>query len=177
MGRKTLRVNSEPQWKPKGGASLGCRSVLLVDRHALMRRAAAGWINRSAGMVVCGVASGITQALKAVQRLRPDVVVSEIMRPEDLGFIRELHRRHPGLPILVFSIQDERLFGQWVRRAGASGYLTKAAGGDQLVQSIRAVVQRRRAGPCRIPSRIRKWPNLTRWRLRSDGIRAGWQVR
>jgi hypothetical protein len=37
--------------------------------------------------------------------------VSEIMRPRDMGFVRELHRWHPSLPILIFSIHDEAIYG------------------------------------------------------------------
>ncbi len=77
------------------------KSVLLVDRHALMRWAAASWINRCPVLEVCGSASGMAQAFQSINRLRPDGVVSEILRPQDLGFIRDLHRRHPHFPILV----------------------------------------------------------------------------
>jgi DNA-binding NarL/FixJ family response regulator len=117
--------------------------VLLVDGHVLMRRVAAEWINRSAGLTVCGMAGGMAEALEAVNRLRPDIVVSEMLRPHDVGFIRELHRRHPRLPILLFTIQDQALYGKPAAEAGASGYLMKEAGGDKLVQSIRAVLRRR----------------------------------
>jgi two-component system, NarL family, invasion response regulator UvrY len=87
----------------------------------------------------------MAEAFRSVNRLRPDVVVSEIMRPQDLGFIRELRRRHPHLPILVFSMQDEAVFGARAKKAGACGYLMKHAGGDELVRSIRAVLRRRSA--------------------------------
>ena len=117
------------------------RRIFLVDRHTLMRRAAAGWINQCSELEVCGTAGRMANAFHAVRQLRPDLVVSEIMRPQDLGFIRELHRRHPGLPILVFSIQDPELFGARARRAGARGFLTKAAGGGQLVNRIRALLR------------------------------------
>ncbi len=121
------------------------KSVFLVDRHALMRRAAASWINRCPVLEVCGMARRMAEAFRSVNRLRPDVVVSEIMRPQDLGFIRDLHRRHPHLPILVFSMRDEAVFGARAKKAGACGYVMKDAGGDQLVRSIRAVLRGRSA--------------------------------
>jgi DNA-binding NarL/FixJ family response regulator len=108
-----------------------------------MRRAAAGWINRSSHLMVCGMAGRGAEALKAVERLRPDVVVSEIMRPPDLGFVRELHQRHPRLPILVFTIQDEALYWERAKEAGATGYLMKEQGGNKLVQSVSAVLHER----------------------------------
>jgi DNA-binding NarL/FixJ family response regulator len=124
-----------------------CRRIVLVDRHTLMRRAAASWINRCPGLEVCGRAGGMAKAFRSINQLRPDVVVSEIMRPQDLGFIQELHRRHPSLPILVFSIRDEAEYAARAREAGACGYVMKDAGGDELVRSIRAVLRGRTAWP------------------------------
>ena len=118
-----------------------------MDRHVLMRDAAARWINHCPGLEVCGIVSGTVQAFHAVKRLQPDIVVSEIMQPQSLGFIRELHRRQPGLPILVFSIQDESLYGAQARKAGAADYLMKDAGGINLVEHIRSVLRRRRNRP------------------------------
>ncbi len=124
-----------------------------MDEHALMRRAAAAWINRCAGLTVCGMASGTAQALRAVKRFRPDVVVSEIMRPHDLGFIRELHRRQPGLRILVFSLRDQAQYAAQARAAGAAGYVMKAAGGENLVRNICSVLRRRPNSPAGAPKR------------------------
>lgn len=146
-GQKRGQFGLKMSRKPKTDAARRRKSVLLVDRHALMRRAAAAWINRCAGLTVCGMASGAAQAFRAVQRLRPDVVVSEIMQPRDLGFIRELHRREPGLRILVFSMRDPAQYAVEARAAGASGYVMKAAGGEHLVRNICSMLRRRPNGP------------------------------
>jgi two-component system invasion response regulator UvrY len=130
--------------KSKVGSAKGRRTVFLVDRHTLMRSAAADWINRCAALTVCGMAAGMAAAFRSIKRSRPDMIVSEIMRPHDLGFIRELHRRHPRLPILVFTLQDAAVFAARARDAGASGFLMKDAGGDQLVRSIRTVLRGKR---------------------------------
>lgn len=121
--------------------------VFLVERHALLRRTVAEWINRCDGLTVCGTAGSQAAALKALQLLRPDIVVSEIMRPHDLGFIRELHRRHPRLPILVFSLEEPALYAPRASAAGASGYVSKAAGGAELARNIRALLRRARLLP------------------------------
>lgn len=115
----------------------------MVDRHALMRKAAVAWINNCSTLEVCGVVGGRASAFKAIGQLRPDLVVSEILQPDDLGFIRELHRRHPHLPILVFTIRDAAAYAARAKAAGASGYVMKEVGGDGLIQNIRAVLGRR----------------------------------
>jgi DNA-binding NarL/FixJ family response regulator len=152
-GQEHARLGLKMTQKPKAERERRRGRILLVDRHELMRRAAAGWINHCPSLEVCGMASGPAQAFDAVQRLHPDVVVSEIMEPQSLGFIRELHRRQPGLPILVFSIQEEALYGEQAREAGASGFLMKAAGGNNLVQNICSVLRRKRKGPAGAPKR------------------------
>lgn len=131
------------------------RRVYLVDRHALMRRAAAEWINHCEALAVCGMAGGTAKAFKEINRLHPDVVVTEIMRPTDLDFIEHLHRAHPHLPILVFTIQEEALHRQRAEAAGASGYLMKETGGDQLVRAIQTVLGEQGGGgpqsqPCQL---------------------------
>lgn len=126
------------------------RRVLLVDRHALMRRAAEGWINGCASLEVCGMAGSMAEAFRAVRSMHPDVVVTEIMRPHDVGFIQQLHREHPHLLILVFTIQEEALFRRRAEEAGADGYLMKGAGGEALLREVRATLDAQgRANPRR----------------------------
>jgi DNA-binding NarL/FixJ family response regulator len=116
----------------------------LVDRHPLMRGAAAQWINAFSRLAVCGWAGSMATAFERVRCLHPDIIVTEIMQPEDLGFIRELHRRYPALPILVFTTREEEVYRWRAKEAGADRYLTKEAGGDKLIQNIVALLYRRR---------------------------------
>ncbi len=141
--RDCFNLNTNMRKNSKANVESRPGRVLLVDRHAFMRQAAAAWINLSPGLEVCGMAGDMPHAYMAVRQLRPDVVVAEIMRPRDLGFIRELHRQHPRLPILVFSMREEALHGARARAAGANGYLMKEAGGNELVRRIHAVLEGR----------------------------------
>jgi DNA-binding NarL/FixJ family response regulator len=72
--------------------------------------------------------------------LKPDLVVTEILRAQDLGFIRNLHQRHPGLPILVFSFRDEGWYAPLALAAGADGYLMKGVSVAELVEGIRRIL-------------------------------------
>jgi DNA-binding NarL/FixJ family response regulator len=57
-------------------------------------------------------------ALRAVLDLKPDIVVTEIMRAQDLDFIRSLHQQNPHLPILVFSFRDEGWYAAGLKSGG-----------------------------------------------------------
>jgi len=127
----------------KKNRAKGLKTVFLVDGHALMRRVVAEWISLCSGLRVCGVTGSAADALRTIRQLCPDLVVSEIMRPRDLNFIRKLHQLQPELPILVFSTQDAAMYAARAREAGACGYVMKEAGGDKLIQSIRAALSRR----------------------------------
>ena len=140
--------------------------VYLVDGYALMRRVAAEWIDRCSSLTVCGMAGGRGEAFKAIKRLRPDIVVSEIMGPLNLDFIRELRQRHPRLPILVFTMQEEELFRDRAKEAGASGYLTKGVDGGMLVTRIWKVLQGQAGLRAAMGTRVRR-----------EGISAGGAAR
>lgn len=135
------QAGSTMHLQPKHGQGKRRGQVMIVDPHTLTRNSVAAWISRSSDLEVCSAAGRTSEALRAMKRKRPDVVISEIMCPDDLGFIRELHHRYPRVPIVVFSTQDAAVFAARARAAGAAGYLMKEAGGDRLVQSIRAVLR------------------------------------
>lgn len=83
------------------------------------------------------------------------------MRPQDLGFIREPHRRHSRLPILVFSIQEAAVYTARARAAGASGCVMKDAGGETLVAGMRNVVKSRVVPTPVMAARLRRKINST----------------
>jgi DNA-binding NarL/FixJ family response regulator len=106
--------------------------------------------------------------------LKPDIVVTEILVQQDLEFIRTLHRRHPRLPILVFSFRDENWYAPRVLEAGADGYLFKSVSVDRLVDGIRGVLEGRVVlGPnmryqLLVKCVPRRWDS---WRLRKNNRR------
>jgi DNA-binding NarL/FixJ family response regulator len=129
--------------KPKATAiGRSCIRILLVDDHPLMREGAAQWIRRAPDLEVCGEVDSAAEAVTAVEKLKPDLVVTDISLPGRNGIelIKDLQVLHPEVPVLVLSMHDESLYAGRALRAGARGYLMKRAGGERLVQSIREVL-------------------------------------
>lgn len=113
------------------------RRILIVNGTKVWCDALSSRISRYPGLQVCGEALGEQAGLAMVGRLRPSLLLTEIVRAQDLGFIREVHRQHRRLPILVLSFRDEEAYAPLALQAGARGYLMKGVDGDTLVKGIR----------------------------------------
>jgi DNA-binding NarL/FixJ family response regulator len=119
------------------------KRVFLVDHFPISRLAIGEWLSLTDDLSVCGEADNEEAALAGVRRLKPDVVVTEVLRQQDLGFIRGLHKRYPRLPILVFSFRDEEWYAARALEAGADGYLMKGMSPAGLVNGIRSALEGR----------------------------------
>ncbi|MBN4071874.1 response regulator transcription factor [bacterium AH-315-F18] len=73
---------------------------------------------------------------------QPDIVSLEICRQECVEFslISETLGRHPGVPILVISVLDERLYAERAIQAGAMGYVTKWDPPTTILSAIRKIL-------------------------------------
>jgi len=118
------------------------KRILLVDDHPMTRNGIAEWIRREPDFTVCAEAESAEQALDAVSKSKPDLVLTDITLPGKSGveFIKDLHAMRPELPVLVVSMHDESLYAERVLRVGARGYIMKHEGGDKLMEAIRRVV-------------------------------------
>lgn len=118
------------------------RKILLVDDHPLMRRGQADLLSREPDLVVCGEAGTAREAMEAIAKLNPDLVVTDMALPDKDGLelIKDIHALHSGLPVLAMSMQDESLYAARVLRAGGRGYVMKSEGPERLAGAIRTVL-------------------------------------
>lgn len=119
------------------------KRVLLVDQFPVTRSAVSDWLRETSDLALCGEADNANLAFNAVGELKPDVVVTEVLAQQDLGFIRQLHGRYPRLPILVFSFRDEEWYAGRALEAGADGYLMKGVSRAGFLDGIRATMEGR----------------------------------
>jgi DNA-binding NarL/FixJ family response regulator len=118
------------------------KRILLVDDHPLMRRGQADLIEREEDLQICGEAGSAREAMEAIAKLKPDLVIVDMGLPDKDGLelIKDIQAMHPGLPVIAMSMQEESLYAPRVLRAGGRGYVMKAEGPTQLVAAIRAVL-------------------------------------
>ena len=112
--------------------------VLIADDQALLRTGFRMILESEPDLEVVGEASDGAEAVTAVLRLRPDVVLMDVRMPrlDGLAATRRL-RGHTRVLILTTFDLDEYVYE--ALRAGASGFLLKDAPADQLVTAIRVV--------------------------------------
>lgn len=116
--------------------------ILLVDDHAVVRFGLGQMINRQDDMVVCGEEETASQALDAIGRLKPDLVVADISLKESSGLelMRNIKAQYPKMPMLVVSAHDESIYAEIAFRAGALGYLMKSEAVEKIINAIRRVL-------------------------------------
>jgi DNA-binding NarL/FixJ family response regulator len=118
------------------------RKILIVDDHAVMRQGLAKLLSDEEDMEVCGEAESVSDALKAIAQLKPDLTIVDISLTGRTGIelIRDVRRDYSQVCVLVLSMHDETIYAERALRAGARGYIMKQEGGKVLVQAIRKVL-------------------------------------
>jgi DNA-binding NarL/FixJ family response regulator len=101
--------------------------VLIVDDHPSFRASARAMLE-AGGFDVVGEAADGVQALEAVSRLRPDVVLLDVQLPDFDGFevATRLSAAANGPAIVLTSSRDCIDFGRLVGTCGARGFIAKA---------------------------------------------------
>jgi two-component system response regulator NreC len=115
--------------------------VLIADDHAMVRQGIASFLGMSEECEVVGEAADGVEAIEAVKRTRPDIVLMDISMPR-LGGLEatiEIKKLHPGVKVLVLTQYEDMVYIKRFFKAGASGYLLKKAVGEDLLTAIRAV--------------------------------------
>jgi two-component system, NarL family, response regulator DevR len=115
--------------------------ILLVDDHEVVRIGLKALLERHPQFTVVGEAASAREALEQVANLKPEVVVMDIRLPGTSGIeaCEEIVTKFPGTKVIMLTsyAEDEMLFS--AIRAGASGYILKQIGSDDLVKALEAV--------------------------------------
>jgi two-component system, NarL family, invasion response regulator UvrY len=120
--------------------------VLLVDDHDLVRTGIRRLLEDRAGQTgiqVVGEASTGEQALDLVRAHQPDVVLMDVNMPGIGGLeaTRRLTQSHKNLKVIVLTVHAQGPFPKRLLEAGATGYLTKGCGVEEMITAIRRVMR------------------------------------
>jgi DNA-binding NarL/FixJ family response regulator len=113
--------------------------VLLAGRHQGLAEGVRGLLETAFGSVV--MVADETSLLESAGRLRPDVAVVDLSLAQDrnLGWLRALRRRCPGLKVIVLSVYDEQNVRLAALEAGADAIVLKHEISTDLLPAVERV--------------------------------------
>lgn len=116
--------------------------VYLIDDHPMIVKGITLLIDAEPDMAVVGSSAIWTVALKEIQQLKPDVVLLDVTLGNANGIevLKNLKVHVPEQKVLMLSMHDENLYAVRAMKAGANGYLMKAAATDEVPAAIRQVL-------------------------------------
>jgi DNA-binding NarL/FixJ family response regulator len=114
--------------------------VLVADDHQIVRDGLNALLGALDGVEVVGLAADGVDALHLVEETVPDVVVMDIQMPrlDGLEATRRITSRHPGVKVVMLTMNEDDETVLAAIRGGASGYLLKGSGADEVQHAIRA---------------------------------------
>jgi DNA-binding NarL/FixJ family response regulator len=116
--------------------------IVVADDQTVVREGIVMLLGLLPGVEVVGAAGDGEEAVKLVAELAPDVVLMDLRMPRCDGVeaTRRIRAEYPGTQVVVLTTfgDDESLFP--ALRAGARGYLTKDAGGEEIVRAVQSVL-------------------------------------
>ena len=126
--------------------------MLLADDHSIVREGLQLMLERSEEFEVVGHARDGVEAVKAASELSPDVVVMDVMMPNKDGVeaCREIMESLPDTRVIMLTASTEADAVIEAVAAGATGYLQKVSGMDQLLSTVKVVA----AGEMHLPTEV-----------------------
>jgi two-component system, NarL family, response regulator NreC len=117
--------------------------VLIVDDHAVVRSGLRLLIDAEDDLETAGEAASAREAIFEARSLKPDVILLDVVMPEQSGLdaVPQLVHENPDAKVLVLSMQDEPRYVREAFETGASGYVLKEAADSELVAAIREVAK------------------------------------
>ncbi len=117
--------------------------ILLADDHALIRTGMKNLLEGNKRFLVVGEAGNGEEAVEKAHDLVPDVVIIDISMPKLSGIeaTKLIRKNTPGAKVLVLTMHENAEYVYQIFNSGASGYLLKNAGKEEITEAILAVAR------------------------------------
>jgi DNA-binding NarL/FixJ family response regulator len=114
--------------------------VVVADDHQIVRDGLKALLGALDGIEVVGLAADGVDAVHLVEETGPDVVVMDIQMPrlDGLEATRRITARHPQIRVVMLTMNEDDETVLAAIRGGASGYLLKGSGAEEVQHAIRA---------------------------------------
>jgi len=121
-------------------------TIVLADDHVVVRQGLRALLAAEPGFEVVAEASDGLEATRLVERLKPDVLIVDVMMP-GLGGIevtRQARQHSPQTRVVVLSMYANEVYVLEALQSGAAAYVLKEASAGDLVAAVRAALAGRR---------------------------------
>jgi DNA-binding NarL/FixJ family response regulator len=125
-------------------------TIVLADDHQVVRQGLRAILEGERNLRVVGEAGNGIEATRLVERLRPDVLVLDLMIPglSGLEVTRQLAKRSPKTRVVILSMHGDKSYVLEALKNGAAGYVLKDCSADELIKALHeAAVNRRYLSP------------------------------
>ncbi len=114
--------------------------VILADDHHLVRQGIRALLEKSGDIAVVGEAEDGQEAVKLVERLVPDVLITDIAMPRQNGIqvCEQIRSLRLATQVVILSMHFEEALVRQALKYGAKGYLLKSSLSEELLLAVRA---------------------------------------
>lgn len=115
--------------------------IIIADDHRLLRAGLKSMLEKKGFQVVAEADDG-RNAARLIAKLKPDAVIADITMPgcNGIEFARQIHHSCPQVKVLIVTMHNETRFIMESFAAGASGYLLKDSGYEEINTALNAVL-------------------------------------
>ncbi|MCF8057298.1 MAG: response regulator transcription factor [Desulfocapsa sp.] len=116
-------------------------TIMLVDDHDVVRTGLKSLLKEETDLEVIAEASNGEKAIEVLSTVQPDVIVMDLSMPTMNGLeaTRIISEKYPDCLVLALTVHEDKQYLFEMLAAGAKGYITKQAAGEELISAIRAV--------------------------------------
>jgi two-component system response regulator NreC len=120
--------------------------IILADDHRIVRQGVRALLESEADFRILDEAKDGAEAVRAVERFHPDVLLLDLIIPEMNGFevTRVIRKRFPETNVVILTMHANEAYVLEALEAGAQGYVIKDSGSEELVRAIREAAAGRR---------------------------------
>lgn len=124
-------------------AQRGPVRILIVDDHAVLRKAVRDLLESRNEFEVCGEAENGLQAIKMAAELKPDVVILDIVMPVMNGFeaARKIKEVSPDSRLVILSAYKDKQMLEEAKNVGAVCYVPKSDAERELIDAVKSAAR------------------------------------
>lgn len=119
--------------------------ILIVDDHRIMIDGIMSLLKNEKRFTVCGTAHDGTDALKEIEKIKPDILLADISMPgmDGITLTREVRKSYPTIKVIILTMYNDKGIAREILDAGAHGFILKNCGKDELLSALEEVMSGR----------------------------------